>query len=532
MMKCAARPGPTLASPRQWIRLCLAFAVCTVIVHVQAEEAEGLFAEVTKRAGALADKAYEPPESPLPEALAEIGYDEYRAIRFRPEAALWRGDGRFEIQLFHAGYLYREPVQVNLVEDGQLSRVEFDPDFFRYDGPAAHLADLEASGLGFAGFRVHYPLHREDYYDEFLVFLGASYFRMVGRDQGYGLSARGLAIDTAESGGEEFPVFREFWLIRPAPEASRMTIIALLDSNSVTGAYRFDVMPGQDAELEVDARIFAREDVNKLGVAPLTSMFAFGDTSVRKPDDFRPRVHDSDGLLALTASGEWIWRPLTNPRHLRLSSLQDSKPGGFGLLQRERGFDQYLDLEARYDRRPGQWVEALEGDWDSGGVELVEIPTMTETEDNIVAFWSPDSPPGAGESRRFRYRTHTVGDALRDQRVARVVRTRQGWGAVPGDDSPPPREVRQFLVDFRGGELASLTDEQPLEADITTTAGEIRDLLLRPLPDGETWRATFRVHPDGEMPADMRLRLLLRERILTETWSYVWYPDELGREEQ
>lgn len=490
-------------------------------------DADALMDQVAERARSMAAEPHRQASNTLPGVLRDLNYDQYRSIRFNSESAVWRDESLFEVQLFHPGFLYTRPVRIHVVEDGQIEELAFSPELFRYEGPAAHLEGRIPEDTGFAGFRVHYPLNRADYADEFLVFLGASYFRVVGRDQGYGLSGRGLAIDTASSNGEEFPEFREFWLIQPEADASRLTVIALMDSPSLTGAYRFEVIPGRDVVMEVDARLFARSDVRKLGVAPLTSMFAYGETTVRLPDDFRPRVHDSDGLLARTARDEWIWRPLSNPRRLRITSLQDSEPRGFGLFQRNRDFDAYLDMEARYERRPSKWVEPLDGDWGSGGVELVEIPTPSEVNDNIVAYWVPDATFRAGQERHFRYRVSTLTDRHNDQRVARVVRMRQGWGAVPGQENPPPRSVRHFSVDFSGGELEGLDISQPVEAELTSSTGEVRNLMVQRLPDGNTWRASFRLQPDGERPADFRLHLSLRDRRLTETWSYVWYPDEL-----
>ncbi|WP_089657272.1 glucan biosynthesis protein [Franzmannia pantelleriensis] len=485
------------------------------------------FEAVIERAETLANEPHNSGHGEMPAILRNLNYDTYRQIRFRGDRAIWRDDGLFSVQLFHSGFLFDTPVTLNLIEDGEVRALDFSTDDYDYDGDAERLLEADLEGAGHAGFRLHYPLNRGDYADEFVVFLGASYFRLVGRDQGYGLSSRGLAIDTAAPQGEEFPAFREFWLLKPAQDADQMSVLALLDSPSLTGAYRFDIRPGRNVEIEVDARLFARRDVAKLGVAPLTSMFAHGDTSPYGADDFRPRVHDSDGLAMRTAAGEWIWRPLSNPRRLRLSALQDDSPGGFGLVQRERDFDAYLDMEARYERRPSQWVEALGGDWGSGGVELVEIPTDTETNDNIVAYWVPDEPLNAGESRRFHYRTHTFGSQPDAQQVASVIRTRTGWGAIPGQSDPPPRSRRQFVVDFQGGELSGLDASQPVEAELSTSRGETHQLQVQPLPGGDTWRASFRVQPEGRSAADMRLYLTLRGHRISETWSYVWYPDEL-----
>lgn len=499
----------------------LLFALISTAVALPA-----LFEHITEQARQRAADAYAPPPDTLTPALATMNYEQYRAIRFRPEAALWRDRTLFEVQLFHPGFLYREPVRIHVVHDGSTRPLPFDRAAFRYDGPAAELAEAGMPVPGHAGFRVHYPINRADYKDEVVVFLGASYFRLLGRDQVYGLSARGLAIDTASPGGEEFPAFREFWLVRPEPEATTLTLYALLDSPSLSGAYRFELQSGASTVLDVEARLFARRDIAKLGVAPLTSMFLFDENRLRAFDDFRPRVHDSDGLLMHTAAGEWIWRPLSNSRSLRVTSLRDDTPRGFGLVQRERDFERYLDLEARYDRRPSLWVEPGAGDWGAGGVELVEIPTDAEINDNIVAYWVPEQPLRASEQRRYRYRLTTFGERLDHQTPARVERTRHGWGAIPGQENPPPRSLRRFIVDFDGGELATLDASQPVEAVLSSSTGTLSDRLVQRLPDGG-WRVAFRLMPDGIEAADMRLFLSLRGRRLSETWSYVWYPDDV-----
>lgn len=509
---------------------CLPMALLLVLASPAAAETaprqvEALFNTVAEQAEALSQRPYDAGTGALPEALRDLDYDTYRQIRFRPEAALWGDEGLFSVQLFHTGFLFESPVHLHTVEDGEVMSLAFDPVRFRYDDAAADLPLQDLSGAGHAGFRLHFPLNRAEYHDEFAVFLGASYFRLVGRDQGYGLSARGLAIDTALPRGEEFPAFREFWLVKPALDANRMTVLALLDSPSLAGAYRFDIVPGRDIQMEVTARLFARRDVERLGVAPLTSMFAHGDTTARAVDDHRPAVHDSDGLLVHTGRGEWIWRPLTNPRSLRVSSLLDSDPRGFGLAQRERNFDRYLDLEARYERRPSQWVEPL-SPWGAGRVQLVEIPAPDETHDNIVAYWVSDTPLRAGENRELHYLTHTFGTELTQPMPARVIRTRQGWGGVPGDLNPPPRSRRHFMVDFAGGELEGLAADQPVEAKLSTNRGEIHHLQARALPDGRGWRASFRLDPDGRQPSDLRLQLSLRGEPISETWNHVWHPDE------
>jgi len=486
-----------------------------------------LFEHITERARRLAEIPYAPPEAVLPAALERMDYEQYRSIRFRPEAALWHNETPFEVQLFHPGSLYRESVRIHLVHEQQIAALSFDKNRFRYDGRAASIADIVSPALGYAGFRIHYPLNSTAIKDEVVAFLGASYFRLLGQGHVYGLSSRGLAVDVALESGEEFPSFREFWLVRPGPEATTLTFYALLDSPSVTGAYRFDLEPGAPTTLEVDARLFARHDVAKLGVAPLSSMFLYGPDRTPPFDDFRPQVHDSDGLLMHTAAGEWIWRPLGNGPGLQVTSLRDDTPWGFGLVQRDRDFDNYLDLETNYHRRPSEWVALGEGDWGSGVVELLAIPADSEFNDNIAAYWVPDQPFMAGDERRYRYRLMTFDSRLETQTLAAVERTRIGRDALPGQSASSPPSQRRIIVDFSGGDLSSFENTQPVEAQLETSAGQTSDLRVQPLPDGRGWRAAFRLAPEGNRPADMRLYLTLDGRRLTETWSYVWYPDRV-----
>jgi glucans biosynthesis protein len=480
---------------------------------------------MASRAQTLAQQAYQPPARDLPDVLRDMNYDRYRSINFRPEAALWRGIARFEVQLFHPGFIYQEPVTLRSVTlDGGNTPLAFNPDLFVYHGEKINLPADVLQRVGYAGLRVHYPINTDRYKDEFLVFQGASYFRLVGPGQIYGLSARGLAIDTAAASGEEFPTFREFWLVQPEPEATQMQIFALLDSPSITGAYQFDIAPGTAAATSVEARLFARKDIGKIGIAPLTSMFFFGENRTQFFDDFRPEVHDSDGVLMLTRAGEWIWRPLTNPPHLRVTSLQDESPRGFGLVQRDRSFASYQDAEARYDRRPSLWVEP-EGDWGKGRLEVVEIPTDAETNDNIVTYWVPAEPVKANQALTFRYRLHTFDERLPLQNLAQVVATRIGWAALPGQKDPPPRSKRQFIVDFRGGPLDGLPSELPLVPELSLNGGTATDVIVSRLPGTSTWRVFFKLSPESEAPVDMRLFLSLRDQRLSEVWNYVWSPE-------
>ncbi|NNF38002.1 MAG: glucan biosynthesis protein [Gemmatimonadetes bacterium] len=492
---------------------------------------DDLHAFVVDEARALAARPFRAPDPGEAARLATLTYGQVRAIRFRADSALWKGEAAFEVQFFHPGGGFVDPVRIASVASGQVMPLPVD--LADYDvGVELDGVDLTLPpDAGPVGFRVLHPMNDADRFDEIVSFLGASYFRLVGPGQVYGLSSRGVAVDVGGPDGEEFPAFVAFWLERPEPEARSVTFYGLLDGPSLSGAYRFDLTPGDPGTagpggtvMEVDATLYARRAVPRLGVAPLTSMYLHGTFRSGGVDDVRPRVHDSEGLLMETSRGEWIWRPLTNRAALQATVLRDRGPRGFGLVQRSRTFADYLDLEAQYHRRPSQWVEPLDGNWGDGGVALFEIPTASEFADNIVAYWAPDGGLAEGEERRFRYRLRTFDAELSRQSVARVARTRIGWDGLPGQADPPPRTRRRVVVDFEGGSLPDLGNDVPVEAVVSTSAGTVEDVRVQRLPDGGR-RATFALIPDGDRPADMRL-LLRGDEALTETWSYLWKPDD------
>jgi periplasmic glucans biosynthesis protein len=362
---------------------------------------------------------------------------------------------------------------------------------------------------------VTYPINKPDKFDEIIAFLGASYFRAIGRGQVYGASARGLAINTAIGQPEQFPTFRAFWLVKPADGAGDLTVWALLDSPDATGAFAFVIHPGGRTTVDTHAVLYMRSDVQLLGIAPLTSMFFAGKASPPR-DDYRPEIHDSDGLYMSTGAGERIWRPLSNPGALAISSFSDTNPKGFGLLQRERDFAQYQDSAANLQARPGLWIEPKES-WGDGEVRLVEIPSQSETNDNIVAFWVSRWPARKGERKEYNYVLSALDDETALSPPGRVVATRAG--AVPY----APKQ-RRMAIEFAGGELDSLAPEQPVEAKVSLNSGKVMRTYAEPLPSRHSWRLFIEFEPDGKKPADMRASLALRGQTLTETWSFVWRP--------
>lgn len=479
------------------------------------------FATVQRLAQERANHAYRDRSPPLPEALSNLGYEQYRDIRFRRPSALWYQRALFEVQFFHRGFTYDRRVNIYEVTSLGPRVVQYLPAMFEF-GKSIPTTKLPAD-LGFAGFRVHYPLNTPNYKDEVLVFLGASYFRLLGRGQLYGLSARGLAVNTATTGGEEFPYFTDFWLLRPEPQARSLTLYAILDSPSVTGAYRFQLRPGSVTQIEVSGELYPRRSIEKVGIGALTSMFLYAENSGnRRFDDFRPEVHDSDGLMAQTGVGEWTWRPLVNPRSLRVNRFMDQSPHGFGLIQRDRDFSHYQDPEAHFDQRPSYWVEPL-GDWGKGGVELVEIPTDEAIHDNIVAYWVPAAAVQPHKPLSFAYLLHAFSRSAQWPPGGRAVATRLGSATIAGTPQATGSQ-RRMMIDFAGGDLDDLNGSQPVQAQVTANGGQVDMVSVERVPQSGVWRASFRLKPSGDKPIDLRCYLTLYGEALSETWTYLWNP--------
>ena len=464
---------------------------------------------VKKLAQQLAARSFAKPKIELPEPFSNLTYDQYRDIRFRQEQSIWRGEKLdYELQLFPMGYLYDVPVELWIVDGGKARLLRADGTFFSI-GPQISDAP-QAAPYGFSGFRVHGPINRADSFDEYLVFQGASYFRAVGRGQGYGMWARGLAINTARPGGEEFPIFRAFWIEKPKAGAPELIIHALLDSPSATGAYRFAVQPGAATIMDVEATLYPRRELPHIGMAPLTSMFLHGPAHRRVGGDFRPAVHDSEGLAILNGWGERIWRPLTNPKKLQVSAFVDNNPKGFGLSQRDRSFSNFEDLEARYERRPTAWVEPR-GDWGEGYVELIEIPADEEMHDNITAYWRPARAIESGKPFSFAYRLHWGEMVPVAWAGARVRKTRVGLGR---------KGAVMFVVDFDGPAIRDSKDF-PV-ADVRASAGTVLNVVAQRHPEISGLRCSFELQTGTADLIELRLVLKNNDQIISETWLYRW----------
>ncbi len=465
---------------------------------------------VRKLAEDLAATDFARPKVDVAEPFDALTPDQYRDIRFKPEQSVWRGEQLdSELQLLPRGWIYDTPVEIYLVDGVNSQRMTADSKLFAF-GPKIEGAP-EAAPYAFSGLRLHGPINRSDRYDDYAMFQGASYFRAAGRGQTYGLSARGLAVNTAQPGGEEFPIFRAFWVEKPKPAAADMIVQALLDSPSVTGAYRFIIRPGVTTIIDVDATLFARKSLAHVGLAPLTSMFLRGSAHNRVNGDYRPSVHNSEGLAVLNGRGERLWRPLTNPKTLQTSAFIDKNPKGFGLVQRDRSFANFEDITARFETRPSVWVEPR-GGWGDGYVELIEIPAEEEIHDNIVAYWNPAAPIEPGKAYRYGYRLHWSGDVPVAWAPSQVAKTHTNMTKA-GD-------AVMFVVDFTGPAVREL-GELPV-AEVTASAGSIANTSVQRHPALGGVRVKFDLSTSSEPVVELRLGLKLKEQLISESWLYRW----------
>ncbi len=464
---------------------------------------------LTRQASALAAQPYRAPRAPPAALLDAIDYDAFGQIVYRPRAGLWSDQGGDEaIRFFPLGRYARTPVTMNVVADGAAREALYSPDLFEApkDSP---IKALGAAG-GFAGFKAM----NADGATDWIAYLGASYFRSADPFNQYGLSARGLAIDTATDGSEEFPIFTSFWFEH---DPAGLVVYALLDSASVAGAFRIAHHRSSTGLVQaIEARLRFRRSVKRLGLAPLTSMYWYGARDRPADADWRPQIHDSDGLSIWTGAGERIWRPLANPAHVLTNAFLDKTPRGYGLMQRDRNFEDYQDDGVFYDRRPSVWVEPL-GDWGRGSVQLVELPTRGETDDNIVAFWTPTAGPVAGQALDCRYRLHWAKQEPDEMGVARVIATRGGRGGRPGDPAPPAGR-RKFVIDFAGDALAGLDRRGGVEAVVDVKPGAAIGAVCYPVVGQARWRLMFDIDAPARATIDLRAFLSKGDRALTETW--------------
>ncbi|MCB1354379.1 MAG: glucan biosynthesis protein G [Rhodobacteraceae bacterium] len=447
----------------------------------------------------------------IPAAWREMSYDQYRAIWFNSNRALWQGTEKpVRVDFFAPGAYYTRPVEINIVSGAESRTVLFDYDLFKKGEQAPELPIDDT--LGYSGFRLRGAVAGPGEYKEFLVFQGASYFRAIARGENYGLSARGLGIRTADERGEEFPAFTKFWIVEPKAGDTVTTIHALLDSPSTTGIYTFEAEPGDATTINVRATLYPRTDMDHVGIAPLTSMFLFDETNRNRFDDFRPAVHDSDGLLVWNGAGEVLWRPLANPKTLQVSDFMDHNPKGFGLMQRSRKFSDFADLEALYHTRPSLWIEPG-ADWGDGAVALVEIPADKEIYDNIVAYWRPKDVIPAGKPYEFSYRMFWDGEPILGRDVARVINTRLGRNHHG--------EGYTVTVDFAAHDLLP-ANPRDVQVSLSDNRGTVKDGIIQRNPETGGLRLAFHFVPGDASSIEMRAQLSKDGQVISETWLYRW----------
>lgn len=497
----------------------LAFIVllgATLTCFAQNENSTFDFNALKNRAQNMAVAPYHEMDRSLPEALRSFNYDDMRNIRFDPKSAIWRKEGLpFQLQFVHRGGPQIGHITVNMVEDGRVEPIPFSKSLFNYS--QVKINGSLPDDLGFNGFRIHYPLNSMDYLDEVIAFQGASYFRALGKGLHYGLSARGLALNVVAKTPEEFPEFVEYWIEKPDSKATSIKIYVLLNSPSVAGAYEMLLTPGVDTVMDIKVALFARQPIEAPGLAPLTSMFWFGENSTSRFGDFRPEVHDSDGLLVHTGSDEWLWRPLSNDGSITVSSFADENPLGFGLFQRDRNFSSYEDLETFYQSRPSAWVEPGPG-WGRGEIKLVELPSSIEYADNIVAFWTPTEPFTPEKPLEYSYRLHWLTDDPALPPLSRTLATRYGNAMeYPG--------ARKFVIDFSNAPGMDRNNPDSVKPIISLSNGNLKGKHLQRNDLGNAWRVFFDVEPvDRTKPVEIRCFLQSGGLHRSETWTYLWNP--------
>jgi glucans biosynthesis protein len=480
------------------------------------------FDGLIERARKLAASAYVEPYRPAPDVVKKIDYEVHGKIKFKNECALFaEGPGVYPATFFHLGMFFQKSVKMHELANGQAREILYSPSYF--DMPANSIARKLPKDSGFAGFRLHEAKTRSDWKtQDWAAYLGASYFRTIGSLGQYGLSARGATVNTTSSQGpEEFPDFTEFYLEPALTEKDPMHIYALLDGPSLSGAYHFTCTRGKGVVMEVETALFARQEISQLGVAPLTSMFWFAEYDRPSRIDWRPEVHDSDDLVLWTGNGERIVRPLNSPTRVITSSFVDKSPKGFGLMQRDRNVENYLD-GVNYDLRPSLWVEPL-SDWGEGAVTLIEIPTDDEIHDNIVACWTPKAKVTAGSALRYRYRMHWQADhPYPAENMAYVAATRIGRGGEPG--KPRPKGVTKFVVEFAGKAVENLAKTDKLTPDISASRGTISLTFVEPVPRTKRHRVVFDLTCTGTEPVELRMFLKKNKQATSETWLYQFEP--------
>jgi glucans biosynthesis protein len=457
----------------------------------------------------LSRKLFKPISSELPPPFRGLTYEQYASIREQPGTAIWTAEKTgFTIEPLHRGFIFASPVELNLVADGQARRIIYDPAL--YDFGSLTVPD-KIGDMGFSGFRI---LAQASGGPALLaIFQGATFFRAVAAGQTPGAIARALSINTADTRAEEIPFFRKIWIERPSLAAAALVIYALIDSESITGACRFTLRPGEATIIDTECTLFARAAVDNLGLSAISAAHFSCPLGQRRSDDLRPCISETGGLQMLTGKGEWLWRPVSNRDTLQLSAFADENPRGFGFLQRDRFFDHYQDDDQHFESRPSLWIEPI-GDWAQGALQLIEIPSDSEANDNIIAYWKPKQPLAAGSEVSYAYRQFWCWSPPEQPPLAVAMQSRSGKGSAP--------KRRRFLVEFTGETLGEPETLAAMKPNLNVAPGAILSLRSFARPDNKSCRVLFEIDPGGESYTEMRLVLEAAGKPLSETWLYRW----------
>lgn len=467
----------------------------------------GLVADMAR---AAAKQAYKPLPNDLPDQFSKLTYDQYVAIRAKPSAIIWANETLgFALEPLHRGFIFSSPVTINLVSQGQAQRVIYNTAQFDFGkiAPPARMGDI-----GFSGFGILVP-QKDNGLTQIATIQGASFFRAIAQGQRFGVMARALSIKTADSRGEEFPAIRSVWIEEPNLATDALVIHAFIDSESMTGAYRFTLHPGEATIIDTECTLFARAKVDNFGIATMSGTIVSDAIDHRLPDDTRLRIADVGGLQMSTGHGEWLWRAISNRETLQISTFVDENPHGFGFLQRDRAFHDYQDDDQHWEIRPSLWIQPI-GDWGAGGVELIEIPNKSESNDNIIAYWRPQQPLAAGGETSFAYRQFWCWNPPEQPALALVTDSRSGRGS--------DQKRRRFLVEFQGDLLGDAQQSAAVKPVLTASPGAVVFIKTYPYPNIKTYRTLFEIDPGSETASELRLVLENGGKPISETWLYRW----------
>ena len=480
---------------------------------------------VPEMARALSKQPFKPVAIDLPDPFKSLSYEQYDAIKVKPTARIWATEAiGYAIEPLHRGFQFDLPIQLNLVADGHAYRLVYDTSMFDFGKltPSPKIGDI-----GFSGFRVLATRTSADKapasagtalvdrgtLGEVASFQGSNFFRALAEGQVAGLMARALALKIADPKGEETPIFRSFWIEKPSLVSATMVVHAIIDSDSVVGAFRFTVRAREATIIDTECTLFPRATVDNFGLASMSATHLLGFLDHKRFDDYRPNVSEVCGLQMLTGNNEWVWRPVTNRDTLQISTFVDDKPRGFGCLIRDRAFEDYADEENHWEKRPSLWIEPI-GDWTAGGVQLIEIPSQSDANENILCFWRPKEPLRAGSEVAFAYRQFWCWDPPERPDLARAMRSRAGGGG---------RRWR-FFVEFQGGVLGDPDRSKGMMPALSASAGAVTLTKVFADTDGKACRVLFEMDPGSAESAELRLVLQVQGKPISETWLYRWTP--------